>query len=60
MRREGFEIQVSAPQVIFKEVYPDGSVSGENGEKTEPIEQVIINVDEKLSGAVIDMVANKK
>jgi len=51
MRREGFEIQVSAPQVIFKE---------ENGEKTEPIEQVIINVDEKLSGAVIDMVANKK
>jgi len=51
MRREGFEIQVSAPQVIFKE---------ENGVKTEPIEQVIINVDEKLSGAVIDMVANKK
>lgn len=51
MRREGFEIQVSAPQVIFKQ---------ENGEKTEPIEQVIINVDEKLSGAVIDMVANKK
>jgi len=51
MRREGFELQVSAPQVIFKE---------ENGEKTEPIEQVIINVDEKLSGTIIDMVANKK
>ena len=51
MRREGFEIQVSAPQVIFKY---------EGDQKTEPIEQVIINVDEKLSGAVIDMVANKK
>jgi len=51
MRREGFEIQVSAPQVIFKY---------EGNQKTEPIEQVIINVDEKLSGAVIDMVANKK
>jgi len=51
MRREGFEIQVSAPQVIFRE---------ENGHKTEPIESVVINVDEKLSGMVIDMVANKK
>ena len=51
MRREGFEIQVSAPQVIFKY---------EGNQKTEPIEQVIINVDEKLSGAVIDMVANKQ
>ncbi len=51
MRREWFELQVSAPQVIFKE---------ENGQKTEPIEQVIINVDEKLSGTVIDMIARKK
>ena len=51
MRREGFEIQVSAPQVIFKM---------EDGKKTEPIENVIINVDEKLSGTIIDMVANKK
>jgi GTP-binding protein len=51
MRREGFELQVSAPQVIFKE---------ENGQRTEPIEHVIINVDEESSGMVIDIVAKKK
>ncbi len=51
MRREGFEIQVSAPQVIFKQ---------EHGHKTEPIENVIINVDEKLAGTIIDIVAKKK
>jgi GTP-binding protein len=51
MRREGFELQVSAPQVIFKE---------KDGKKMEPIEQVIINVDEALSGTIIDMVAKKK
>ncbi|MFA7717516.1 MAG: translational GTPase TypA [Candidatus Absconditabacterales bacterium] len=51
MRREGFELQVSAPQVIFKT---------ENGHKTEPIEHVIIYVDEKSTGTIIDMVANKK
>ena len=51
MRREWFELQVSAPQVIFKE---------ENGEKLEPIEQVIINVEDGLSGTIIDMVAKKK
>ena len=51
MRREGFELQVSAPQVIFRQ---------ENGKKTEPIEHVVINVDEKLSGTVIDMIAKKK
>lgn len=51
MRREGFELQVSAPQVIFKE---------ENGKKMEPIEHVVINIEEALSGMVIDMVAKKK
>lgn len=51
MRREGFELQVSAPQVIFKT---------ENWHKTEPIEHVIIYVDEKSTGTIIDMVANKK
>ncbi len=51
MRREWFELQVSAPQVIFKQ---------ENGHKLEPIEQVIINVDEALSGTIIDIVAKKK
>jgi GTP-binding protein len=51
MRREGFELQVSAPQVIFKM---------DHGHKTEPIEHVIIYVDEKSTGTIIDMVANKK
>ena len=51
MRREGFELQVSAPQVIFKQI---------DGRKMEPIEHVVINVDEKLSGTVIDMIAKKK
>ncbi|MFA5748015.1 MAG: translational GTPase TypA [Candidatus Absconditabacterales bacterium] len=51
MRREGFELQVSAPQVIFKKV---------DGHKMEPIESVVINVDDALSGTVIDMLANRK
>jgi len=51
MRREWFELQVSAPQVIFRQ---------ENGKKMEPIEHVVINVDEKLSGTIIDMIAKKK
>lgn len=51
MRREWFEIQVSAPQVIFKE---------EDGKKTEPIENVIINVDEWLAWTIIDALAQKK
>lgn len=51
MRREWFELQVSAPQVIFKE---------DHGKKTEPIEHVVINIEESLSGMVIDMVAKKK
>jgi GTP-binding protein len=51
MRREWFELQVSAPQVIFKKV---------DWHKMEPIESVVINVDDALSGTVIDMLANRK
>lgn len=40
MRREGFEIQVSSPQVILKE---------EGGKKLEPIEHVVVNVEDELS-----------
>jgi GTP-binding protein len=43
MRREGFEAQVSQPQVIIKE---------ENGEKEEPYEEVIIDVPEEFSGSI--------
>jgi GTP-binding protein len=45
MRREGFELMVSQPQVIFKE---------ENGERLEPYEEVVIDLDEEFSGAVIE------
>jgi GTP-binding protein len=51
MRREGFEIQVSQPEVIMKEV---------NGDKQEPIEQVIISVPENFSGAVIEKLGKRK
>jgi GTP-binding protein len=45
MRREGYELMVSQPQVVFKE---------ENGEKLEPYEEVVIDLDEAYSGAVIE------
>jgi GTP-binding protein len=46
MRREGYELMVSQPQVIFK--------TDENGEKTEPYEEVVIDLDEAYSGAIIE------
>ena len=46
MRREGYELMVSQPQVIFKE--------GAAGEKLEPYEDVVIDVDESYTGAVIE------
>ncbi len=50
MRREGFELEVSKPQVIFKE---------ENGKKTEPIELVSVDVPEAYSGTVIEMLGKR-
>ena len=51
MRREGYELQISKPQVIFKE---------ENGEKLEPYEEVIIDVPSDMSGAVIEKLSKRK
>ncbi len=51
MRREGFELQVSRPQVIFKE---------ENGHKTEPFEEVSIECPEGASGSVIEKMGRRK
>ncbi len=51
MRREGYELQVGQPQVIFKEI---------NGVRCEPIEQLTINLPEDCSGKVIEMVAARK
>ena len=51
MRREGFELSVSRPQVLFRE---------ENGQRLEPIEEVTIDVDDEYSGAVIEKLALRK
>ena len=51
MRREGFELQVSQPQVIFKE---------ESGVKMEPFEEVLIDVPEDMSGSIISALSNRK
>ncbi|NOS67499.1 MAG: GTP-binding protein, partial [Candidatus Peribacteraceae bacterium] len=51
MRREGFELQVSRPEVIMRMV---------NGKKEEPIEQAIIDVPEEFTGTVIDQLARRK
>ncbi len=45
MRREGFELSISRPRVIFRE---------ENGERLEPIEEAIIDVDDEYTGAVVE------
>ena len=53
MRREGFEIQVSRPQVIMR--------TGEDGKtKEEPIEQAIIDVPESYQGTIIDLLNKRK
>jgi len=51
MRREGYELQVGQPQVLFKEI---------DGKRHEPIEHLVIDVPENLSGKVIEMVTQKK
>lgn len=51
MRREGFELQVSKPEVIIKEV---------NGEKQEPYEDVQIDVPEEYVGSVIEALGNRE
>ncbi len=51
MRREGFEVQVSQPQVIIKE---------EDGQKVEPFELVTIDVPEEFSGSIIEKLSKRK
>ena len=51
MRREGFELSVSRPHVMFKE---------EDGQKLEPCEEVTIDVDEEHSGVVMDKMSRRK
>ena len=51
MRREGYELQVGQPQVIYKEI---------DGVKCEPVEELTINVPEEFSSKMIDMVTRRK
>ncbi len=51
MRREGFELQVSQPKVIIKEI---------DGEKQEPFEELTITVPEEFSGAIIEKLGKRK
>ncbi len=53
MRREGFELSVSRPRVLFRE-------DPETGERMEPVEEVVIDVDEEYSGAVVDKMSQRK
>jgi GTP-binding protein len=50
MRREGYELQVSQPQVIIKE---------EGGVKSEPFEEVVIDVPEEVQGAIIEKLSKR-
>jgi GTP-binding protein len=51
MRREGYELQVGQPQVIFKEI---------DGVKCEPVEELTINVPQEYSSKMVDMVTRRK
>ncbi len=51
MRREGYEIQVSKPQVILKE---------ENGKKLEPFEEIITDIPSEMTGVIIEKISKRK
>ncbi len=51
MRREGFELSISRPQVLFREI---------DGTRMEPIEEVTIDVDDEYSGAVIEKITGTR
>ena len=52
MRREGFELGISRPRVLYRE--------DEDGKRTEPYEQVVIDVDDEYSGTVVEKMAIRK
>ena len=51
MRREGFELSISRPQVLFRE---------QDGQRLEPIEEVTIDVDDEFAGAVIEKITGSR
>jgi GTP-binding protein len=52
MRREGFELSVSRPRVLFKKET--------NGDVLEPVEEVVVDVDEAFSGVVVEKLSSRK
>jgi GTP-binding protein len=53
MRREGFELSVSRPRVLFRE-------DPATGTKLEPVEEVVIDVDDEHTGIVVEKISNRK
>src|SRR5947207_3934749 len=53
MRREGFELSISRPRVLFR-------TDPKSGQRQEPIEEIIIDVDEEFAGVVIDKMSQRK
>ena len=53
MRRDGFELSISRPRVVMK-------TDPANGQQLEPIEEVVIDVDEEYSGVVVEEVSKRK
>ncbi|MBT4889611.1 MAG: translational GTPase TypA [Rhodospirillales bacterium] len=53
MRREGFELTISRPRVLFQD-------DPETGQRMEPVEEVMIDVDEEFSGAVVESMSTRK
>jgi GTP-binding protein len=53
MRREGYELSISRPRVLF-------TTNPTNGQRLEPIEEVVIDVDEEFAGVVVDKLARRK
>jgi GTP-binding protein len=51
MRREGFEMSISRPRVLFKT---------ERGQRQEPIEEILVDVDEEFAGIVVDKMSRRK
>src|SRR4029077_5718780 len=53
MRREGFELSISRPRVLFK-------TDPVSGQRQEPIEEIIVDVDEEFAGIVVDKMSRRK
>ncbi|HTZ36899.1 MAG TPA: translational GTPase TypA, partial [Stellaceae bacterium] len=51
MRREGFELSISRPRVLFR---------SENGRRLEPVEEIFVDVDEEYAGVVVEKMARRK